>query len=53
MKPLADRVRPTSLKQFVGQEHLVGSGKPIRLLIKHKQPFSMIFWDHQAWEKQR
>ena len=34
--PLPDRVRPKSLKEFYGQEHLVGEGKPIRLMIDNK-----------------
>jgi putative ATPase len=42
--PLAERLRPKSLDEFVGQAHLVGKGKPIRRLVEQKQPFSMIFW---------
>jgi putative ATPase len=42
--PLADNLRPNSLKDFVGQEHLVGEGKPIRLSIASNQVHSMIFW---------
>lgn len=42
--PLASLLRPTSLKDFFGQEHLVGEGKPIRILIENKQLFSMVFW---------
>lgn len=44
MQPLADRIRPKNLDEFVGQKHLVGEGKPIRLLVEKKNPFSMIFW---------
>ena len=44
MQPLADRIRPKTLKEFIGQSHLVGKGKPIRLVIEKKEPFSMIFW---------
>jgi putative ATPase len=44
MKPLADRIRPQSLDQFVGQKHLVGKNKPIRLAIDQDKIFSMIFW---------
>jgi putative ATPase len=44
MQPLADEVRPKSLDEFVGQEHLVGEGKPIRKLVEEKKPFSMILW---------
>jgi len=42
--PLADRIRPQNLRSFIGQSHLVGQGKPLRLAIKKKQVFSMIFW---------
>jgi len=42
--PLADDLRPQSLDDFVGQSHLVGPGQPLRLAIKNKQIFSMIFW---------
>ena len=34
--PLADRMRPKTLDEFVGQEHLVGKGKPIRRMIEKK-----------------
>ncbi len=42
--PLAERVRPQSLNDFAGQEHLIGKGKPIRLMIESNQPVSMILW---------
>lgn len=42
--PLAAQLRPTSLNEFVGQDHLVGSGKPLKVLIDQKKVFSMIFW---------
>lgn len=42
--PLAAQLRPESLDDFFGQEHLVGKGKPLRILIENKQLFSMIFW---------
>lgn len=42
--PLAERLRPKTLDEFIGQEHLVGKGKPIRTMIEHGQVFSMIFW---------
>jgi putative ATPase len=42
--PLASLIRPTNLTDFVGQEHLVGEGKPLRTAIENKQIFSMIFW---------
>lgn len=44
MEPLANRIRPTSLEQFVGQEHLVAAGKPLRVAIEKKHRFSFILW---------
>jgi putative ATPase len=44
MEPLANKIRPTSLKEFAGQEHLVGLGKPLRIAIEQKHLFSFIFW---------
>src|SRR5208283_3220267 len=43
-RPLADRMRPRTLDEFVGQEHLVGRGKPLRVQIERDDPASMIFW---------
>ena len=42
--PLAEQLRPQSLDEFVGQEHLVGKGKPIRRMIENKKVISMVFW---------
>lgn len=42
--PLADRMRPTRLEDFVGQVHLLGPGKPLRGAIETGRPHSMIFW---------
>src|SRR6202044_3977804 len=42
--PLAERMRPRSLDEFVGQEHLLGPGKPLRLQIERDDAASMIFW---------
>lgn len=42
--PLAERVRPKMLDDFVGQQHLVGEGKPLRLMIEQDSISSMIFW---------
>lgn len=44
LAPLASRLRPTSLEEYVGQEHLVGPGKLLRRLIEQDQISSMIFW---------
>ena len=43
-RPLAARMRPTTLDEFVGQEHLLGPGKPLRDAIERGVPGSMIFW---------
>lgn len=44
MEPLASRIRPKTLKEFVGQNHLVGEGKPLNVAIKKKHLFSFVFW---------
>ncbi|MCU1298120.1 MAG: Recombination protein MgsA [Acidobacteriaceae bacterium] len=43
-RPLADRMRPRTLNEFVGQEQLVGSGKPLRTQIERDDTGSLIFW---------
>ena len=43
-RPLADRMRPRSLDEFIGQEHLLGPGKPLRAAIEAGRLHSMIFW---------
>src|SRR3984885_12686316 len=42
--PLAERMRPRTLDEFIGQQHLVGPGKPLRMQIESDDPASMIFW---------
>ncbi len=42
--PLANRLRPETLEEFAGQEHLLGQGKMLRQLIERDQISSMIFW---------
>ncbi len=42
--PLAERVRPKNLEEFVGQTHLVGPGRILRKIIEGDEPTSMIFW---------
>lgn len=42
--PLAERVRPKTLEEFIGQEHLVGPGKVLEQMIRSGQVRSMIFW---------
>ncbi|MGB9663769.1 MAG: replication-associated recombination protein A [Ignavibacteria bacterium] len=44
MIPLAERVRPKSLDEFIGQEHLLGKNKALRKLLEQKKIFSMILW---------
>jgi putative ATPase len=42
--PLADALRPKTLDEVVGQEHLLGPGKPLRLAFESGKPHSMILW---------
>jgi putative ATPase len=42
--PLAERVRPKTLEEFVGQDHLTQPGKPLRLMLENGEINSMIFW---------
>ena len=44
MEPLAYTIRPTTLEEFVGQEHLVGVRGPLRVAIEQKHLFSFILW---------
>jgi putative ATPase len=44
MEPLANKIRPSSLETYIGQKHLVGEGKPLRLAIEQKHLFSFILW---------
>jgi len=44
MEPLAARIRPDTLDGVVGQEHLVGPGKPLRVAIEKQHRFSFILW---------
>ncbi|HEY6488368.1 MAG: replication-associated recombination protein A [Terracidiphilus sp.] len=44
MAPLAERMRPRTLEEYSGQEHLLGPGKPLRIQIEHDDPGSMILW---------
>jgi len=44
MEPLASKIRPRTLDEFVGQEHLVGRGKPLRMAIEKGHIFSFILW---------
>jgi putative ATPase len=42
--PLAERMRPRTLEEYSGQEHLLGPGKPLRIQIEHDDSGSMILW---------
>ena len=42
--PLAERLRPQSIDEIVGQQHLLGSGKPLRVAFESGEPHSMILW---------
>src|SRR3989338_7462846 len=44
MEPLASKIRPKTLREFVGQAHLVGKGKPIYEAVKKRHLFSFILW---------
>lgn len=43
-EPLAERMRPRTLDEFVGQAHLVGEGKPLRVMLEGRQVRSLVFW---------
>lgn len=43
-RPLADRMRPQTLDEYIGQQHLLAEGKPLRQAIATGHPHSMIFW---------
>ncbi len=43
-RPLADRMRPRTLDEFVGQEHILGPGKSLRVQIERDDTGSLIFW---------
>jgi len=50
-QPLADRLRPTSLDGYLGQEHILGVDKPLRKAIEGGHLHSMIFWGRQGQAK--
>ena len=43
-RPLAERMRPERLEDFVGQQHILGPGKPLRVQIERDQLRSLILW---------
>lgn len=44
MEPLASRIRPKSLDEYIGQTHLVGEKRPLRIAIEQKHAFSFLLW---------
>lgn len=42
--PLAEALRPATLDEVIGQRHLLGPGKPLRLAFESRKPHSLIFW---------
>src|SRR6201984_2622990 len=43
-RPLADRMRPRTLEEFAGQEHLIAPGKPLRTQVERDEPCAIVFW---------
>lgn len=52
-RPLAERMRPRTLDEFVGQEHLLAPGKALRVQLETDDTTSMILWVRPAWARQR
>lgn len=44
MQPLAEKMRPHSLDDFIGQSHLLGDGEILRQIVKNKRPVSLMLW---------
>lgn len=44
IEPLASKIRPKNIKEYIGQDHLVGEGKPLSQAIKNKHIFSFVLW---------
>jgi putative ATPase len=44
LTPLAERMRPSAPEDYVGQSHLMGKGRVVRIMIEKKTPFSMMLW---------
>lgn len=51
MQPLADRLRPSTLDDIVGQKHILGEGKPLRKIIESNKIPNLIFMVHQELAK--
>ncbi|SPX63129.1 Replication-associated recombination protein A [Leclercia adecarboxylata] len=52
-QPLAARMRPENLAQYIGQQHLLAAGKPLPRAIEAGHLHSMILWGHRVRVKQR
>jgi putative ATPase len=52
MTPLAERIRPTTLDELIGQQHLTGKGSILRTAIEHGKIPSMILWGLPGTGKQ-
>lgn len=44
MEPMSSSIRPTNINDYIGQEHLVGKNKPLRIAIENKNVFSFLLW---------
>ena len=53
MQPLAERLRPQTLDEYIGQKHLVGEGAVIRRMIEQKRIASFILWGPPGVGRQR
>lgn len=42
--PLAERLRPQTLEEVIGQKHLIGPGKPLSRMVEKERPYSLVFW---------
>lgn len=49
--PLAEALRPATLDEVIGQSHLLGAGKPLRLAFESGKPHSMILWGVNEWRR--
>lgn len=50
--PLAERMRPHTLDDVIGQTHLLGDNEILRQIVKNREPVSLILWGHLAVVKQ-
>lgn len=50
-QPLAERLRPRTLGEVVGQQHVLGPGMPLRTAFESGRPHSCILWGRRAWAR--